>query len=186
MSTSRSLNKVILIGNLTRNPVLKKTTSGSVVCNFGLATNATWKDISGSLQERTEFHTLVAWNKLGEICAQILAVGMLVYVEGELRTRAYDDSNGVRHYRTEIKIDDMKLLDDKGKKGVGVEVAMTESAVNANVPVEEELVVEKAEKVAKTQDVSTKVEGVAVVKAGSENNKVEEDTPVSDDGDELF
>lgn len=178
MSTSRSLNKVILIGNLTRNPVLKKTTSGSVVCNFGLATNATWKDISGSLQERTEFHTLVAWNKLGEICAQILAVGMLVYVEGELRTRAYDDNNGVRHYRTEIKIDDMKLLDDKGKKGVGVDAAMT-SEVAAEAPAEA-----IAPKAAKKKEETIK-EVVAVEEKVASVEK-EPEPAVVEDGDELF
>lgn len=123
MSTSRSVNKVILIGNLTRNPVLRTIGNGSVVCNFGIATNATWKDGGSNVQERTEFHNLVAWNKLAEICAQILAVGMLIYIEGELRTRTWDDANGVRHYKTEIKINDMKLLDDKGKKGVGLEEA---------------------------------------------------------------
>lgn len=123
MSTSRSVNKVILIGNLTRNPVLRTIGNGSVVCNFGIATNATWKDGGSNVQERTEFHNLVAWNKLAEICAQILAVGMLIYIEGELRTRTWDDANGVRHHKTEIKINDMKLLDDKGKKGVGVDEA---------------------------------------------------------------
>lgn len=123
MSTSRSVNKVILIGNLTRNPVLRTIGNGSVVCNFGIATNATWKDGGSNVQERTEFHNLVAWNKLAEICAQILAVGMLIYIEGELRTRTWDDVNGVRHYKTEIKINDMKLLDDKGKKGVGIDEA---------------------------------------------------------------
>lgn len=123
MSTSRSVNKVILIGNLTRNPVLRTIGNGSVVCNFGIATNATWKDGGSNVQERTEFHNLVAWNKLAEICAQILSVGMLIYIEGELRTRTWDDANGVRHHKTEIKINDMKLLDDKGKKGVGLDEA---------------------------------------------------------------
>lgn len=123
MSTSRSVNKVILIGNLTRNPILRTIGNGSVVCNFGIATNATWKDGGSNVQERTEFHNLVAWNKLAEICAQILAVGMLIYIEGELRTRTWDDANGVRHHKTEIKINDMKLLDDKGKKGIGLDEA---------------------------------------------------------------
>lgn len=123
MSTARSLNKVLIIGNLTRNPVLRTTTNGAVVCTFGVATNATWKDSGGNVQERTEFHNVVAWNKLAEICAQLLSTGMLIYIEGELRTRTWDDANGVRHYRTEIKIDDMKLLDDKDKKGVGLEDA---------------------------------------------------------------
>lgn len=123
MSTSRSLNKVILIGNLTRDPVIRETTNGSVVCTFGLATNSTWKDSKGSVQERTEFHNIVAWNKLGEICAQLLATGMAIYAEGELRTRTWDDSNGVRHFRTEVKLQDMKLLDDKSKKGIGIDNA---------------------------------------------------------------
>ncbi|MEI7578839.1 MAG: single-stranded DNA-binding protein [bacterium] len=123
MSTARSLNKVLIIGNLTRNPVLRVTANGASVCTFGVATNATWRDSSGNVQERTEFHNIVAWNKLAEICAQLLATGMLVFIEGELRTRTWDDANGVRHYRTEIKIDDMKLLDDKGKKGVGLDQA---------------------------------------------------------------
>lgn len=123
MSTSRSLNKVILIGNLTRDPVIRETNNGSIVCTFGLATNSTWKDSSGGVQERTEFHNIVAWNKLGEICAQLLSTGMAIYVEGELRTRTWDDANGVRHFRTEVKLQDMKLLDDKDKKGVGLDAA---------------------------------------------------------------
>jgi single-strand DNA-binding protein len=123
MSTSRSLNKVFLIGNLTRNPVIRQTSNGSIVCSFGIATNSTWKDSKGNLQERTEFHNIVAWNKLGEICSVILAVGMLVYIEGELRTRTWEDANGNKHFKTEIKLEDMKLLDDKGKKGVGIESA---------------------------------------------------------------
>lgn len=127
MSTSRSLNKVILIGNLTRNPVLKTTATNATVCTFGLATNSVWKDSQNNVQERTEFHNIVAWNKLGEICAQLLAVGMFVYVEGELRTRTWTDENGVRHYRTEIKAQDMKILDKKGKEGVGVDKAKEEN-----------------------------------------------------------
>lgn len=127
MSTSRSLNKVMLIGNLTRDPQLKTTNSGATVCTFGVATNTTWKDSDGNLQERTEFHNIVAWNKLGEICAQILATGMLVYVEGELRTRVWDDENGKRNYKTEVKIDDMKLIDKKDKQGVGIEEARVDS-----------------------------------------------------------
>ena len=123
MSTSRSLNKVMLIGNLTRDPVIRVTTNGSVVCTFGLATNSTWKDSKANIQERTEFHNIVAWNKLGEICAQLLSTGMAIYVEGELRTRTWEDGNGVKHFRTEIKLQDMKLQDDKDKKGVGIDSA---------------------------------------------------------------
>ncbi len=123
MPTSRSLNKVTLIGNLTRDPVIRVTVNNSVVCTFGLATNSSWKDSKGNVQERTEFHNIVAWNKLGEICAQLLSTGMAIYVEGELRTRTWTDSNGVRHFRTEIKLHDMLITDDKDKKGVGIEAA---------------------------------------------------------------
>lgn len=125
MATSRSLNKVMVIGNLSRDPVIRTTSSGATVCTFGIATNTAWKDEKGEVQERTEFHNVVSWNKLAEICATILSVGMLVYIEGELRTRTWDDENGVRHYRSEIRIADMKLLDSKGKSGVGVDEART-------------------------------------------------------------
>lgn len=126
MSTARSLNKVFLIGNLTRPPMLKKTANSATVATFGLATNATWKDANGNIQERAEFHNIVAWNKLAEICAQILNVGMLIWVDGELRTRTWEDENGKKHYRTEIKLNDMKLLDSKEKKGVGIDGAYDE------------------------------------------------------------
>lgn len=125
MSKARSLNKVMLIGNLTRNPVLRETANGSTVATFGVATNSSWKDSSGNVQERTEFHNVVAWNKLAEICAQILSVGMLVYVEGEIRTRVWEDQDGNKKQQVEIKLVDMCLLDSKGKKGVGVDEAKT-------------------------------------------------------------
>lgn len=129
----------MLIGNLTRDPVVRNVgDKQSVVCTFGVATNSTWKDSQGNLQERTEFHNIVAWNKLGEICAQILSTGMLVYLEGELRTRTWDDDNGTRHYRVEVKLSDMKLLDAKGKKGVGLDEATEEEVVakEADAPIE--------------------------------------------------
>lgn len=171
MSTARSLNKVLLIGNLTRNPVLRSTTNGATVCTFGVATNATWKDSSGNLQERTEFHNVVAWNKLAEICAQILSTGMLVYIEGEFRTRTWDDVNGIRHYRTEVKIDDMKLLDDKGKKGIGIDVA-TEAGDGEN----EELTDEVADVVEKTE--TKKIE--------TSTEEAKKETLPDDEGDDLF
>lgn len=123
MPKARSLNKVMLIGNLTRNPIVRSTANNSIVCTFGIATNTSWRDASGNIQERTEFHNVVAWNKLAEICAQILAVGMLVYIEGELRTRSWEDQTGNKKQQVEIKLLDMSLLDNKGKKGVGVDSA---------------------------------------------------------------
>lgn len=120
MAKARSLNKVMLIGNLTRDPSLKETGNGVKVCTFGIATNSMWKDAAGGVQEKAEFHNIVAFNKLAEICLQVLSVGMLVYVEGELRTRVKDDEEtGKKIYRTEIKLNDMVLLNSKDKKGVG-------------------------------------------------------------------
>lgn len=115
MMSARSLNKVMLIGNLTRDPELRQTTGGAAVCTFGLATNSVWKTTDGVVEESTEFHNIVCWNKLAEICSQLLKKGMKVYVEGELRTRTWDDESGNKRWKTEIKISDMILLDNKGK-----------------------------------------------------------------------
>ncbi len=116
----RSLNRVTLIGNLTRDPELKYTSSGAAVCTFGVATNRSWRDPNGEEQEAAEFHNIVAWGKLAEICQQLLAVGMKVYLDGSLRTRNWDDDKGITHYRTEIRLDELILLNDKGKEGVGM------------------------------------------------------------------
>lgn len=123
MAKSRSLNKVLLIGNLTRDPSLRETAGGVLICSFGIATNTSWKDKDGSIRERAEYHNLVAFNKLAEICAQVLAVGMLIYVEGEIRNKVIEGEDDRRHYRTEIKLNDMILIDSKGKKGVGFDAA---------------------------------------------------------------
>lgn len=115
----RSLNKVMLIGNLTRDPETRYTGNGTAVATFGLATNKSWKDTDGNAQESTQFHNIVAWNKMAEICQQILAKGMKVYVEGELNTRSWEGEDGQTKYKTEIRVSDMILLDSKGKSGVG-------------------------------------------------------------------
>lgn len=116
---SRSLNRVTLIGNLTRDPEVRYTSSGAAMCSFGIATNRTWKDSEGEIKEEAEFHNLIAWNKMAEICYQILAKGMMVYIDGELRTRSWDTDDGDKRYRTEIKVNEMILLDSRGKSGVG-------------------------------------------------------------------
>ena len=137
MAKSRSLNKVMLIGNLTRSPILRETSSGVLVCSFGIATNTSWKDRDGQTQEKTEYHNLIAFNKLEEICAMVLDVGMLVYVEGEIRTRVTEGQDGKKYYRTEIKLNDMSLLDSKGKKGVGIDAARAaEGSDREDIPAE--------------------------------------------------
>ncbi len=117
----RSLNKVMLIGNLTRDPEIRYTTGGATVVSFGLATNKSWKNPEGEIQESTEFHNVVAWSKMAEICQQLLAKGMKVYIEGSLNTRSWEDDSGSTKYKTEVRIDEMILLDSKGKQGTGME-----------------------------------------------------------------
>lgn len=110
---ARSLNKVQLIGNLTRDPELRYTPSGAAVCTFGLATNRSWNTDAGEKHEETEFHNIVSWNKLAELCSQFLAKGRKVYVEGRLATRTWQAQDGAQRTRTEVVIDDMILLDNK-------------------------------------------------------------------------
>ncbi len=111
----RSVNKVILIGNLTRDPELKQTSSGQPIVTFGIATNREWVTRDGQKHSSTEFHELVAWGKLAEICQQYLKKGKLIYVEGYLKTRSWDTQEGVKKFRTEVVIDDMIMLEKKQK-----------------------------------------------------------------------
>lgn len=109
----RSLNKVQLIGNLTRDPELRYTPQGTPVCTFGLATNRQWTTEKGEKKEETEFHRIVAWNKLAEICSQLLAKGRKVYIEGRLQTRKWTASDGSERQTTEIVANDMMILDSR-------------------------------------------------------------------------
>jgi len=118
---ARSLNKVMLIGNLTRDPEMRYTTSGTPVVTFGMATNKSWKDTNGEAKELAEFHNIVAWNKMAEICQQLLAKGMKIYVEGSLNTRSWEAEDGSTRYKTEVRVEDMILLDSKGKQGAGID-----------------------------------------------------------------
>ena len=118
---SRSLNRVLLIGNLTRDPEMRYTNSGTPVVTFGMATNKSWKDSEGETKELAEFHNLVAWNKMAEICQQLLAKGMKVYIDGSLSTRSWEAEDGSTKYKTEIRVNDMILLDSKGKQGTGTD-----------------------------------------------------------------
>jgi single-strand DNA-binding protein len=109
----RSLNKVILIGNLTRDPELRYTPQGTAVCTFGMATNRSWVTDGGEKREETEWHRIVAWNKLAELCSQLLSKGRRVYVEGRLQTRQWTGQDGTQKQATEIVIEDMIVLDSK-------------------------------------------------------------------------
>lgn len=111
--SSRSLNKVILIGNLTRDPELRYTPQGTAVCTFGLATNRSWTTEGGEKREDTEFHRVVAWNKLAELCSQLLFKGRKVYVEGRLQTRSWTAQDGAQRQVTEIVSEEMIILDNR-------------------------------------------------------------------------
>lgn len=106
-----SLNRATLIGNLTRDPELKQIPSGQSVCSFSIATNRQWTGADGQKQEASEFHNIVVWGKLAEICAQFLVKGRKVYIEGRLQTRDWDGQDGVKRYRTEIVAENMIILD---------------------------------------------------------------------------
>jgi len=110
---ARGLNKVTLIGNLGKDPELKYTNSGVAVATFSLATSDSWKDQEGNMQERTEWHNIVAWRKLAEICGQYLKKGSQVYIEGKIQTRSYE-KDGVKKYMTEIIADQLLMLGGGG------------------------------------------------------------------------
>jgi single-strand DNA-binding protein len=113
---SGSVNKTIIIGNLTADPEVRYTPGGQAVANFTVATNESWKDKDGNKKEQAEFHRCVAWGRLAELCGEYLAKGRKVYVEGRLQTRSYD-KDGVTRYVTEIKAQDVQFLDGgRGKE----------------------------------------------------------------------
>jgi single-strand DNA-binding protein len=115
---ARGLNKVMLIGHLGNDPERRETASGQSVVNFTLATSEGFKDSSGNFQERTEWHRIVAWGKLAEICSQYLKKGRQVYIEGRLQTRSWDDNKtGEKKYTTEIVCSDMQMLGSKDSGG---------------------------------------------------------------------
>lgn len=118
--SSRSLNKVLLIGNLTRDPELRFTPQGTAVCTFGLATNRSWSTGEGSERnEQVEYHRVVAWAKLAEICGQLLKKGRKAFVEGRLQTREWTTQEGQKRQVTEIVMENMILLDSAGKGASG-------------------------------------------------------------------
>jgi single-strand DNA-binding protein len=114
------INKVILVGRLGKDPEIRATPQGTPVAKFTVATDEKFTDRAGEKQERTEWHNIVAWGKLGEICGQYLKKGKLVYIEGSIRTDSWDDKeSGQKKYRTEIVANTMKMLDRRGDEGGG-------------------------------------------------------------------
>ncbi len=142
--SSRSLNKVQLIGNLTRDPELRYTPQGTPVCTFGLATNRSWMPTDGKeRQEEVEFHNIVAWSKLAELCGELLAKGRKVYVEGRLQTRSWESNEGEKKYKTEIVAEDMIILDSRAGRDEANDAASestaSKPAKSGNAPADQDI-----------------------------------------------
>lgn len=114
---ARSVNKVILIGNLGKDPELRYAPSGSAVANFSLATSEQWKDQEGNPQERTSWHNIVVWGKLAEIASEYLKKGRKVYVEGRIQYRDYEGKDGNKRYVTEVVVNDLVMLGSRQDGG---------------------------------------------------------------------
>lgn len=170
MST-RSLNKVMLIGNLTRDPELRYTPQGTAVCSLGLATNRGWTTESGEKREEAEFHRLVAWNKLAELCSQLLTKGRKVYVEGRLQTRTWQAQDGTQRTTTEIVIDDMIILDSRRPLGEPGVVGETTVAEGGAVPAVHEEIASPAGEVSKPVVVSDQTVPVVPAATTDEGKK---------------
>ncbi len=109
------VNKAILIGRLGKDPEVRYTPDGTMVTNFNLATDEQWKDKNGEKVQKTEWHRIVTFGKLAEICGNYLVKGKLIFVEGRIQTRSWEDKDGVKRFTTEIVANDMKMLDSKGQ-----------------------------------------------------------------------
>jgi single-strand DNA-binding protein len=130
-SYDMNLNRAMIIGNLTRDPEIRTTPNGQTVANFSVATSHFWKDAAGVRQEKTEYHNIVAWAKLAEICQQYLGKGRKVYVDGRLQTRDWEGQDGVKRYRTEIIAENMIML-DRAPEGSGNFAPRTSASPSAS------------------------------------------------------
>lgn len=126
----KSVNRVTLLGNVTRDPELKATTSGQAVATFGLATNRNWKDVSGEKKSLPEYHNLVAWGGLAEFCEQYVKKGKPLYIEGYLKTRSWDGPEGAKIFRTEIVVENVVLIGPKGDEEVSYEADSSADALD--------------------------------------------------------
>ncbi|MBI5753588.1 single-stranded DNA-binding protein [Candidatus Peregrinibacteria bacterium] len=139
----KSLNKVMLIGHLAADPELKQTKNGHTVVNFPVATNRVFRNGDGSKREIVDFHRVVAWNKLGEICGSYLFKGVAIYMEGRLANRSFEDSEGKKHYRTEIVADELNILTSKKNKSGNTEIGIEN--VSADIDAEVKIAHESEE-----------------------------------------
>ncbi len=179
---SRSWNRVELIGNLTRDPELRYTPNGAAVCTFGMATNRIYTTVDGEKKEEADFHRLVAWRKLAEICGQYLKKGMKVFISGRLQYREWEPQEGQKRKDAEINVDDMVILSPKAygepvaaiPEDAEVEPAKVEEAEE---PKEKVTAKEKAEDEAKPTNKETEPETESVQEEKAPQEEVKDDLP---------
>jgi len=135
---SRSLNRVMLIGNLTRDPELKYTQQGTAICTFGLATNRSWTTTNGEHRDEAQYHRIVAWQKLAELCGKLLTKGRKVYVEGRLTYRTFTGRDGQQKTIAEIVLDDFIVFSDGKKLAEEERLAESELGKEKTAPIPEE------------------------------------------------
>ena len=155
--SSRSLNRAIIIGNLTRDPELKYTPSGTAVCTFGVATNRNWTTATGEIKEDVQFHRIVAWQKLAELASKLLVKGRKVYLEGRITYRTYTAKDGLQRTITEIILDDFVIFDNRRPvEQIGEEVTskpepvVKESSTEVEIPGSEILSTQSSKDTIKT------------------------------------
>jgi len=183
MASRASLNKVLLIGNLTRDPELRYTPSGAAVCTFSIATNRVYVSSDGTKKEETEFIKIVSWNKLAELCSQLLSKGRKVYVEGRLQTRNWETPDGQPRQTTEVVIDDMRILDSRRSfEEGGVEEAAGEVEGGQKTPPEPPVKAEPEveEKKTKSQKIPAEIEKSKKPVKKAEEVKKEESVDLDD------
>ena len=172
----RSLNKTQLIGNLTRDPELRYTPQGTAVCTFGLATNRQWTTDAGEKREEAEFHRLVAWNKLAEICSQLLFKGRRIFVEGRLQTRQWTGQDGSPRQTTEIVVSDMIILDSKRGPSEGETGSYSKEpgVIKEEMPVDEGAAKAKPKKAETAKKAPVKAGATKKATAGKKEVKAED------------
>ena len=166
----------MLIGNMTRDPEMRYTPQGTAVCTFGIATNSSWTNDAGEKKENVEFHNIVAWNKLAEICAQLLKKGRKVFVEGRLTTRSWQGADGAQKQRTEVVISDMLILDKK-EVGEGAGIDIPEPTVETQVSPQETAISNKPVAISKEIKNKKKAETKAEIVEEKAEEPNEEDIP---------
>lgn len=144
-----NLNKVMILGNITRDPEMRTTPSGKAVVTLGVATNRRWTNASGQKQEQAEFHNVVLWGRLAEIANQYLAKGALVLIEGRLQTRTWEGQDGVKRYRTEIIAENMQM----GPRLAGAARATTNNDIATEEKVEDLPIIEEETGEIETKDI---------------------------------